>query len=93
MLILSRRAGESVKIGDEITVTVLDVKGNQMRLGFTAPPNVAIHREEVYERIQAERLDNILQSRATHNGSGRAVRPAPAENDPPAIAVLKNRSG
>jgi carbon storage regulator len=53
MLILSRRPGESVKIGDEVTVTVLDVRGSHVRLGFTAPPNVAVHREEVFERIQA----------------------------------------
>jgi carbon storage regulator len=53
MLILSRRLGESVKIGDEVTATVLSVKGGQVRLGFTAPRNVAVHREEVYERIQA----------------------------------------
>lgn len=59
MLILTRRTGESVKIGDEVTVTVLGVKGGQVRLGFTAPPNVAVHREEVYERIKAEILANI----------------------------------
>ena len=59
MLILSRRIGESVKIGDEVTVTVLGVKGGQVRLGFTAPPNVAVHREEVYERIQAETTTSI----------------------------------
>jgi len=54
MLILSRRLGESVKIGHEVTITVLGVKGSQVRLGFTAPPNVPVHREEVYERIKAE---------------------------------------
>jgi molybdate transport system substrate-binding protein len=64
MLILSRRPGESVKIGDEITVTVLDMKGNQLRLGFTAPRNVAVHREEVYKRLQRERPDKTLQLRA-----------------------------
>ena len=56
MLILTRRPGESVMIGDEVTVTVLSVKGNQIRLGFAAPQNVTVHREEVYERIRAERL-------------------------------------
>jgi carbon storage regulator len=55
MLILSRRSGESVKIGDEITLTVLGVKGPQVRIGFTAPRNVAVHREEIYHRIQAHR--------------------------------------
>ena len=59
MLILTRRMGESVKIGDEVTVTVLGVKGGQVRLGFTAPPEVAVHREEVYERIKAERFQSI----------------------------------
>jgi carbon storage regulator len=54
MLILSRRTGESVKVGDEVTVTVLGVKGYQVRLGFAAPSNVEIHREEVYERLQAD---------------------------------------
>lgn len=59
MLILTRRPGESVKIGDEITVTVLGVRGNQLRLGFTAPRHVSVHREEVYERIQAERFTTV----------------------------------
>ena len=61
MLILTRRPGESVKIGDEITVTVLGVRGNQLRLGFTAPQDVAVHRKEVYERIQSERLANVSE--------------------------------
>jgi len=52
MLILTRRLGESVKIGDRVTVTVLGVKGGHVRLGFTAPKDVAVHREEIYERLQ-----------------------------------------
>jgi carbon storage regulator len=57
MLILTRRVGESVMIGDEVTVTVLGVKGNQVRIGVTAPKSVSVHRQEIYERIRAEQAD------------------------------------
>jgi carbon storage regulator len=56
MLILTRRVGESLVVGDEVIVTVLSVKGNQVRIGIAAPRNVAVHREEIYERVQRERL-------------------------------------
>lgn len=55
MLILTRRAGETIRIGDDISVTVLGVSGQQVRLGITAPENVEVHREEIYQRIQAEK--------------------------------------
>jgi carbon storage regulator len=55
MLVLNRRIGETVIIADDISVTVLAVKGSQVRLGLTAPPTVPIHREEIYDRIQRER--------------------------------------
>ncbi|MFK8031879.1 MAG: carbon storage regulator CsrA [Gammaproteobacteria bacterium] len=54
MLILTRRVGETVMIGDEVTVTVLGVKGNQVRVGVNAPKDIAVHREEIYERIKNE---------------------------------------
>ena len=57
MLILTRRVGETLMIGDEITVTVLAVKGNQVRLGVNAPKSVAVHREEIYARIVEESME------------------------------------
>ena len=54
MLILTRRIGETLVVGDEVTVTVLGVKGNQVRIGVTAPKDVSVHRQEVYEKIQKE---------------------------------------
>ena len=54
MLILTRRVGETLVIGDDVNVTVLGVRGNQVRLGVNAPKEVAVHREEIYQRIQKE---------------------------------------
>ena len=61
MLILTRRVGETLMIGDQVSVTVLGVKGNQVRIGVNAPRNVSVHREEIYDRIQRE-----------HDGAGVA---------------------
>jgi len=63
MLILTRRVGETVIIGDDVTITVLGIKGNQVRVGINAPKHVAVHREEIYQRIQAEKHANITPKR------------------------------
>ena len=59
MLILTRRVGETLMIGDEVTVTVLGVKGNQVRIGVDAPRDVTVHREEIYERIKREQQEQL----------------------------------
>jgi carbon storage regulator len=71
MLILTRRVGETVVIGDDVTVTVtvLGVKGNQVRLGVNAPREVAVHREEIFERIKRERAEGDVKVPQYVNGS------------------------
>ena len=71
MLILTRRVGETVMIGDDVTITVLGVKGNQVRVGINAPKHVAVHREEIYERIKREQ-----------NSEEVSEKPKPAEYAP-----------
>ncbi|BCD98243.1 carbon storage regulator CsrA [Marinagarivorans cellulosilyticus] len=66
MLILTRRIGETLMVGDDVTVTVLGVKGNQVRIGVNAPKEIAVHREEIYQRIQREKA---LQDQAPEPGN------------------------
>ncbi len=70
MLILTRRVGETVMIGNDVTVTVLGVKGNQVRVGVNAPRDVAVHREEIFERIKREEQGDGSSRPAGGNGQG-----------------------
>lgn len=70
MLILTRRVGETLMIGDDVTVTVLGVKGNQVRIGINAPKDVSVHREEIYERIKAEQAGGTAVNSGGNDNNG-----------------------
>lgn len=78
MLILTRRVGETLVIGDDVTVTVLGVKGNQVRIGVEAPKHISVHREEIYERIQREKAQTTTDGGA-------------AADTPPVTSVRESR--
>jgi len=72
MLLLTRKLGENIRIGDDVKITIVEVKGNHVKLGIDAPPSVKVHREEIYERIQEEnRRAQAVKPEATDGrGSG-----------------------
>ncbi len=70
MLILTRKLGECIKIGDDINITLLEIKGSQVKLGIEAPQNISIHRQEIYEKI---RLENLESSDVSDSDLSRAV--------------------
>lgn len=73
MLLLTRKLGENIRIGDDVKITIVEVKGNHVKLGIDAPPSVKVHREEIYERIQQEnRRAQAEQERRDKSDSGPA---------------------
>jgi carbon storage regulator len=79
MLVLSRQRDESIVIGDKVVVTIVDIRGDKVRLGIEAPHDVAVHRQEVYEAIQRENREGGAPPRGSANRSPRAANPPTAE--------------
>ncbi|MBX9654468.1 carbon storage regulator CsrA [bacterium] len=77
MLVLSRQLDESIMIGDDIVITLVDIRGDKIRLGIAAPPNVAIHRQEIYEAIQRENMQAAFVDEKSASGESNANRPVP----------------
>lgn len=75
MLLLTRKLGENIRIGDDVKITIVEVKGNHVKLGIDAPPSVKVHREEIYERIQQENRRNQAQAAANAGGAAAAGNP------------------
>jgi len=86
MLLLTRKLGENIRIGDDVKITIVEVKGNHVKLGIDAPPSVKVHREEIYERIQQEnRRAQALQggNGGTQGGSGGSQGGSVPSTPPP----------
>jgi carbon storage regulator len=99
MLVLSRQRDETIMIGDEIEITVVDIRGDKVRLGITAPTRIAVHRKEVYEAIKRENEQAAQIHRTMENGDLDAIRrpisPGPARNrqNPRASALAAGTAG
>jgi carbon storage regulator len=87
MLLLTRKLGENIRIGDDVKITIVEVKGNHVKLGIDAPPSVKVHREEIYERIQQENRRNQAQ------GTGSAPAAAPGDSTGPASPGAQSENG
>ena len=90
MLLLTRKLGENIRIGDDVKITIVEVKGNHVKLGIDAPPSVKVHREEIYERIQQEnrraqalKADGGVAPAAGNSGAGPS--PTPGNGGTPAV--------
>jgi len=83
MLVLTRRTGESVMVGDEVVVTVLEVRGDVIRLGITAPRSIRVHREEVYRELQAANRQAASPSTESVQALARLLQPAPGHGTGP----------
>jgi carbon storage regulator len=88
MLLLTRKLGENIRIGDDVKITIVEVKGNHVKLGIDAPPSVKVHREEIYERIQQEnRRAQALRDATGIPAPGPVERPSP---EPPRESIPEN---
>ena len=93
MLILTRRVGETIIIGDDVIVTVLGIKGNQVRIGINAPKDVTVHREEIYQRIQQEKNNpsEVKQPEAAAHTTPPAAPATVTATTTPTVAIKKKR--
>jgi len=81
MLLLTRKLGENIRIGDDVKITIVEVKGNHVKLGIDAPPSVKVHREEIYERIQAENRRARQAEAQNQNGGGSGGSAPPGDGE------------